>query len=186
VLTSDPPIIPAAADGSGLEGAMAALNDLAATVRNLPLREIAGDLRSAARRMHELVNDPILDESLQRLNRSLIEIERASVAAGQNVGPIADSLRNAATSAESAARTVEGMATTASESVDPIVASLRNAASAAEAAAARAEQLLGSSQRQGYDVSELIRELTRAAEAVRALATYLTENPDAVLKGRRE
>jgi paraquat-inducible protein B len=186
VLTSDPPIIPAAADGSGLEGAMAALNDLAATVRSLPLREIAGDLRSAARRMHELVNDPILDESLQRLNRSLIEIERASVAAGQNVGPIAESLRNAATSAESAARTVEGMATTASESVDPIVTSLRNAASAAEAAAARAEQLLGSSQRQGYDVSELIRELTRAAEAVRALATYLTENPDAVLKGRRE
>ena len=56
----------------------------------------------------------------------------------------------------------------------------------AEAAAKRAEQLLGSSQRQNYDVAELIKELTKAAEAVRALANYLAENPDAVLKGRRE
>jgi hypothetical protein len=45
---------------------------------------------------------------------------------------------------------------------------------------------MGTSQKQGYDVAELIRELTRAAEAVRSLSSYLTENPDALLKGRRE
>ena len=45
-------------------------------------------------------------------------------------------------------------------------------------------ELVGTSQKQNYDVSELIREVTRAAEAVRALATYLSENPDALLKGR--
>ena len=47
-------------------------------------------------------------------------------------------------------------------------------------------RVIGSSPRQSYDIAELIRELTRAAEAVRALASYLTENPDAVIKGRRE
>jgi paraquat-inducible protein B len=184
VVTTDPPIIPAAAAGSGLEGAMGAIGDVANTIRNLPLREIGENMRSAAARIDALVNDPVLDQSLRRMDRSLAELEKASAVIGQNAEPIARSVRNAATSAENAAKTVETTATTASESVQPIVDSLRNAASSAEAAAKRVEQLAGTSARQNYDLGELIKELTRAAEAVRALATYINENPDALLKGR--
>jgi paraquat-inducible protein B len=183
-LSHDPPIIPAAAGGSGIEGAMAAIGDVATTIRNLPLREIAADLRSASRRVNALVSDPQLDQSMQRLNRSLAEIERAATITRENVGPIANSLRNAATSAEDAAKTVQGAASRASDQIEPIAESLRNAADSAEAAASRVEQLMGSSVRQNYDLGELIKELTRAAESVRALASYLTENPDALLKGR--
>lgn len=186
VTESNPPIIPAAAAGSGLEGALGAVGDLANTIRSLPITEIATHLRSTAARIDALVNDPILDRSLQRLDSSLAEVERAAKVAGSNVGPIADSLRNAAASAEATAKQVEAIAGSAGQNVEPIVQSLRNAAASAEAAAKRAEQLLGTSQKQNYDVAELIRELTRAAEAVRALANYLTENPDAVIKGRRE
>ncbi|HYI08515.1 MAG TPA: MlaD family protein [Thermoanaerobaculia bacterium] len=182
VVTNDPPIIPAAAEGNGLAGAMAAITDVANTVRGLPLKEIAGHMRSSAARLDQLMNDPVLDQSLQRLDRSLAEVEKVARTAGNNADPIVKSLRNAAESAESTAKTVQ----TASQNIEPLVQSLRNAASSAEAAAKRAEQLMGTSQKQGYDVAELIKELTRAAEAVRALATYLTENPDAVLKGRRE
>ena len=57
-------------------------------------------------------------------------------------------------------------------------------ATAAETAAGRANQLLATAPQQNYDLGQLIKELTRAADAVRALAEYLTENPDAVLKGR--
>jgi paraquat-inducible protein B len=151
---TDPPVIPASSAGSGIEGALAALNDVASTIRGLPLREIANDMRSTMRRVNALVNDPALDESMQRLNRSLAQIESAATITRENIGPIAESLRNAATAAEGAAR--------------------------------RVEELIGTQQRQGYDLGELVRELTRAAEAVRALASYLTENPDALLKGRRE
>ncbi len=154
VTTVDPPIVPAAAGGDALGNALGALGDVANTIRSLPLREIGEHMRSVASRVDKLVNDPILDDSLQRLNRSLAEVEKITATTGKNVGPIIESLRNAAT--------------------------------AADAAAARANQLLGSSPRQSYDIAELIRELTRAAEAVRALASYLTENPDAVIKGRRE
>lgn len=182
VTSADPPIIPAGAGGDGLAGAMGALTDVANTIRELPLREIAADIRATTSRMRTLVNDPALEQSLQRLDRSMAEIERITNTAGRNVGPILDSTRNAAENIENASEKVAG----AMENVDPIVTSLRNAASSAEAAAKRAEQLLGTQQRQGYDVAELIRELTRAAEAVRSLATYLTENPDAVIKGRRE
>ena len=154
VLENNPPIIPAAAGGDGLGGAMSAITDVAETIRSLPLREIAGNIRSTTQRLDALVGDPALAQSLQRLNSSMAEIEKVAATAGRNVGPLTESMRNAA--------------------------------AAAEAAAKRAEQLMGTSQKQNYDVAELIRELTRAAEAVRALASYLTENPDSLIKGRRE
>jgi paraquat-inducible protein B len=177
VTSVDPPIIPAASSGSGIEGALSAVNDIAARIRNLPIEEIAGHLRSTAARMDSLVHDPALDQSLQRLNRSLADVEKVTATARENVGPIAKSVRNAAASAEDVART-------AKENVGPIVQSLRNTAAAAEGAATRAQQLMGSSPRQNYDLGNLVKELTRAAEAVRTLASYLEENPDALLKGR--
>lgn len=182
-IENDPPVIPAAQSG-GIEGALAGIGDVATTIRNLPLREIASHLRSASARVDRLVNDPVLDESLARLNRSLTDIEQAAAITRENVGPIAENLRSAAASAQNAARTVESTAATASAQVTPIAESLRNAAESAEAAAQRIEQLVGTSARQNYDLGELIKELTRAAEAVRQLSNYLAENPDALLKGR--
>lgn len=173
VMTNDPPIIPAASGGSGLEGAMAAVGDIAGRIRNLPIEEIAGHLRNTAQRLDSLVHDPALDQSLQHLNHSLADVEKITATTRENVGPIAKSLRNTAANAEAA-----------SQKVGPIVDSLRNTASSAEAAAKRAEELMGSSPRQNYDLGTLVKELTRAAEAVRAMASYLEENPDALLKGR--
>ena len=186
VTTSEPPIIPAAADSNGLAGAMASISGVAETIRSLPLREIAGHMRSSAQKLDSLMSDPRLDQSLQRLNTSLASVERVAATAERNADPIVSSIRNAAESAESAAKTIDSTATSASQSIEPIVKSLTNAAASAEAAAKRAEQLIGTSQKQNYDVAELIKELTRAAEAVRSLANYLTENPDALLKGRRD
>jgi methyl-accepting chemotaxis protein len=179
VVTNDPPIIPAATGDNGLGAAMSSLTKVANTIGNLPLREIGDNMRNASQRLNTLLGDPALNESVQRLNRSMTEVERITKTVGQNIDPTVKSLRNAAESAESTAATAKA-------NVEPIVQSLRNAAESAEAAAKRAQELVGTSQKQGYDVSELIRELTRAAEAVRALADYLTENPDAVIKGRRE
>jgi paraquat-inducible protein B len=183
-LEHDPPIIPAAAGGSGIEGALGAINEVAGRIRNLPIEEIASNLRSTSARMNAIVHDPILQESLQRLDTSLTQIEKAAVITRENIGPIAQSMRNAAASAERAANTAESAVGKASESIEPIANSLRSAAASAEAAARRAEQLMGTSARQNYDLGELIKELTRAAEAVRALADYINENPDALLKGR--
>jgi paraquat-inducible protein B len=154
ITTQDPPIIPAAGAGPGLDATLASVNRIAARLERVPIEQIAGDLRAAATRINRLVQDPALDQSISRLNSSLAEIERASKTVGANV--------------------------------DPIVQSLRNAASSAETAAGRARELMGEGPQQNYDLGELVKELTRAAESVRALANYLTENPDALLKGRPE
>jgi paraquat-inducible protein B len=177
VVEHDPPIIPAASSGSGIEGALGAVNDIAARIKNLPIEEIAGHLRNTAARIDTLVHDKALDESVQRLNRSLSDVEQITKATRENIGPITKSIRNTAETAEQAAKKVN-------ENIDPIVKSLRNAAASAETAASRATQLIGSGPRQNYDLGSLIEELTKTALAVRTLANYLEENPDALLKGR--
>jgi paraquat-inducible protein B len=79
---------------------------------------------------------------------------------------------------------IQKISATTRENVGPIISSLRNAAASAEQAASRAQQLLATAPRQNYDLGNMVKELTRAAEAVRGLASYLEENPDALLKGR--
>jgi paraquat-inducible protein B len=159
VVENDPPIIPAAGKSSGIDAALAAVGDIAARIRSLPIEEIASNIRGATARANSLLSDPALGESLQRLNRTMAEVEKITADVGK-------------------------ITATGRENIGPIIDSLRNAAGSAEQAAARAQQLMGSAPRQGYDLGELVKELTRAAEAVRALATYLEENPDALLKGR--
>lgn len=176
-LNHEPPIIPAAQQADGLQGALAAVNELAGRIRNLPIEEIVGHLRSTATRIDQLVHDPALDQSIQRLNRSLADVEKVTATARENVGPIATNLRKASADAAD-------VATTAKENAGPVVQSLRNAAASAEAAAKSAQQLAGSSQYQGYDLGNLVKELTQAAESIKALATYLEEHPDSLLKGR--
>ena len=142
----DPPIIPASQTGGGIDS-------LLARVQALPIEDIARNLQSTTARIDQLVHDPALSESIQRVDRSLADVEKITAVTGENIGPT--------------------------------IASLRNAAAAAESAASRANQLLATAPQQNYDLGALIKELTRAAESVRALADYLTENPDALLKGRR-
>ncbi len=153
-LRHDPPIIPSAEGGGGIEGALSSLNDIAARVQKIPIEEIAGNLRATTARVNELVHDPRLDQSLRNLDTALNDVQQITSNAKANA--------------------------------PEIVKSLRNAASSAESAAGRIQELIGSAPRQGYELGELVKELTRAAEAVRALASYLTENPDALLKGRAQ
>jgi paraquat-inducible protein B len=103
VVTTEPPIVPAATTGSGIEGVLGAINEVAARIRTLPLEEIAGNLRSTTARVNSLVSDPALSDSLRRLNASMADIQKVAATTRENIGPLTESLRNAAASAETAA-----------------------------------------------------------------------------------
>ena len=113
VVENDPPIIPAATSSSGIEGALGSLNRIAARIEGLPIEDIAGHLRSTAARIDSLVHDPALDQSLQRLNASLGDVEKVAATTRENIGPIVASLRNAAASAEQAATRAQQLMATA-------------------------------------------------------------------------
>jgi paraquat-inducible protein B len=113
VTSVDPPIIPAAAAAGGIDSALASLNNVAARIQKLPIEEIAGNLRSTTAQVDKLVHDPALSESMQRLNRSMVDVEKVTGTASKNVGPIVESLRNAAASAQDAAARAQQMLATA-------------------------------------------------------------------------
>jgi paraquat-inducible protein B len=140
-ITSDPPVIPAVAGGDGIEGALDSISSVAATIRDLPLREIAESTRSAAARADALFGDPLLRDSIVRLNRSLTEVERVAAVAGQNIGPLAESLRNAATSAEAAAKRAEELIGTSQRQNYDLAELVKEMTRAAEAVRALANYL---------------------------------------------
>ena len=107
VIEANPPIIPAAQQGNGIQGALTALNDIAARIRALPIEEIAGHLRSASAQVDTLVHDPALSDSIHRLDRSLADVEKIAATGRENIGPLGTSLRNAATAAEGAAKSAQ-------------------------------------------------------------------------------
>lgn len=109
VTSVDPPIIPAATASGGIDSALASLNDVAARIQKLPIEEIAGHLRDTTAQVDKLVHDPALSESMQRLNRSMANVEKITGTARENVGPIVESLRNAAASAQDAAARAQQM-----------------------------------------------------------------------------
>ena len=101
----------------------------------------AGSCTSA--RLDALVHDPALDQSLQRLNRSLADLEKVTSTASANAGPIVESLRNAAASAEEAAKSVRQLAgSTPQQNYDigTLVKELTRAAEAVRGLAAYLEE----------------------------------------------
>lgn len=103
VVSTEPPIMPAGASGGGMEGVLASINDVAGRIRTLPLEEIAGNLRNTTARVDKLVGDPALSDSIHRLNSSMADIQKIAATTRENIGPLTESLRSAATSAETAA-----------------------------------------------------------------------------------
>ncbi|HXI13658.1 MAG TPA: MlaD family protein [Thermoanaerobaculia bacterium] len=106
-LGSNPPIIPVGSAGSGIDTALSSVRQAADRIANLPLREVAADMRNAAQGVGAIVNDPRIDKSLTRLNSSLAEIEKVAVITRENIGPLTKSLRSAADSAEGAAKSAQ-------------------------------------------------------------------------------
>ena len=143
IVTNDPPIIPAATSSNGLDNVLASVNDIAGRVRRLPIEEIANHLRNTAQRMDSLVHDPALDQSLQRLNRSLADVESVAHTTKENIGPIVASLRNTATSAEAAAKQAQNLlGTTQAQNYDlgALIKELTRAAEAVRGLASYIEE----------------------------------------------
>ncbi|MGA7616884.1 MAG: MlaD family protein [Thermoanaerobaculia bacterium] len=103
IVSHDPPIIPAAEGGNGLQGALASLNDIASRIKALPIEQIAGNLRSTTARVNQLVHDKRLEESLTNLNKAMSDVQKITSSASASAPQMISSLQSAATSAEEAA-----------------------------------------------------------------------------------
>lgn len=106
VVTTEPPTLPSVPGGGGLEGLRSAVDSVsrvAQTIEDLPIRPIARDLRSAARRIDAVVHDPAIDRGLEDLEAALADFRRVADTVQEDAEPVVESLRRAAESAEDVA-----------------------------------------------------------------------------------
>jgi paraquat-inducible protein B len=136
------------------------IGSLVTELEDLPLGDVADNLRAITERLKVLISSPELQDSVASLDNVLAELDEVM----QNVGP-------------QVAPTVKSMHET--------VESLHKTAREIDAAAEAAKTITGTSPRAPEgNVQHALAELAEAARAVRSLADYLDQHPEALIRGR--
>lgn len=157
-LAGDPPELPVAPGGGGVQGILMALNAISNKIGGLPIDQIAADIHVATARLADLSQSPRVVDALETLDRAVANFEHTSASMRAELPAILYDLRETVRQAESTvAETRQTLATLSGQGTVGL-----NSAS----------------------LSETLYELTRAAQAMRGLADYLDRNPSALVRGR--
>jgi paraquat-inducible protein B len=136
------------------------LADLPAKIGQLPIKEIAENVRVATEHLKAIASSPRITDSLYHVDRMLVELDRTMQAAGPQVAPTLESVR----------QTTE---------------SLRQTADKIDGTAEAARRLLGGSAASpNGNLQQAVHELTGTARSIRTLANFLDQHPEALLRGR--
>lgn len=127
----EPPIIPAAPP----------TGDILARIQNLPIEDIAAHLQSTVARVDQLVHDPALSQTLQRMNASMANVQKITAVTSANIGPLIESLRATASSAQSAAARAQQLLATAPAQNYDLGSMIKELTRAAESIRALADYL---------------------------------------------
>ncbi|MFL5280549.1 MAG: intermembrane transport protein PqiB [Rhodopila sp.] len=150
------PEIPAG-PASDISGIMTTVSSVAGKIDAMPIDQIATEVHDVTQRLATLSKSPEMAQSLERLDRSVENIEHVTHEADVQVGPLLTELRRTATQAESTAAAARGLV-----SNNPL-----------------AQNAPGTG-----NLGDTLYELNRAARSLRELADYLDRHPEALLHGR--
>lgn len=154
----DPPEIPSFAAGGDVGQILARIDAVAAKLDAMPLDQIADNIRQVTDRLAALSASPQMKRSLERLDRTVAQVDDLTRQADARVPDILQAIQRAAVAAQDAMGQVRG---------------LLNAQRAANAAA------------ESTDLPHALYELSQAAQSLRQLTDYLNSHPNALIFGRR-
>ncbi len=158
LIAGNPPEIPVAPGGGGLDGIMNAVSGMAGKLDRLPIDQIADNVRTLTDRLATLSESPKLTRSLESLQQSVANLEQVSASAKTEVPAVLTSLRKVASQAD---RTV-------SDARQLINTTAGNGPVGTNTAG----------------LGQTLYELNRAAQSMRELADYLTRHPSSLIRGR--
>lgn len=179
--------------------AVLTLDGISALVNSPILADTIENLGNTARNANALILQ--LQSGTQDLSQKAIatlEQTRRTVAAAETalVATLADVSRlskntdqhvaRATTELERALAAVQSLTATLERQVQPLSASAQSTMDQAESAFRAAESLVGQNSNTRYNLDTTLEELAAAARSVRLMADYLEQNPDALLKGKRQ
>jgi paraquat-inducible protein B len=126
---------------------------------SLPLDEVLQDVRNTLQSVQSVVNSPDIVGSLRSLNATLDSAEKLSKNADRQMGPLLNTLRQAATAAQGTLKQ-------------------------ADTTLAGADASFGFDSRLQRDILGVMSELKDAARSIRLLAEYVEQHPEALLRGK--
>jgi paraquat-inducible protein B len=161
-----------------------AMEQLAKTLENLPIKEMVEDARKTLAAIEKLANSPELTEAVTALNNALQDVGKLARNLDDRVGPLS-------TSIEETMKDTQKLVQNVNTQVEPTLTDLQETLKTAQAAIKKAEVALASVGDVIDPDSGLMFELTRAinelrvmAQSVNALAGYLQRQPDSLIRGK--
>jgi paraquat-inducible protein B len=161
-----------------------AMEQLAKTLENLPIKEIVEDARKTMAAIEKLATSPELTEAVTALNRSLQDFGKLTRNLDRRVGPLT-------TSIEETMKDTQKLVQNVNTQVEPTFTQLQETLKTAQASVKNAEVALASISDVVDPDSTLMYELTRTlqqlkvmADSINSLAGYLQRQPDALIRGK--
>ena len=151
------PEIPSRSGSGGVAGIMASADDIMTKVNEMPLGQIADNLRDISRHVAQLTSSPALASTLRQVDRSTANLQRITGEVRTQITPTLTDLRRTVAEAQAS------------------LSSAQNLLSAQGAAASgpRSEGL-----------PQTLYEISRTARSLREVSDFLDRHPSALLTGR--
>jgi paraquat-inducible protein B len=178
------------------------LAQLGKKIEQLPLDEIANDLRSSLKGINEFVNSPEFGKSLHYFKQVLRDarnfvrhldakvdplfdrVDDVLVNIDSQIEPLATSIKRTTDDADQLVQNVNKRIGPVQADLKKTTAALRSALESAESSLGEINDMVDADSDIRYYIDVFLREMTMAARSVRALADYLERNPDALLRGK--
>jgi paraquat-inducible protein B len=161
------------------------------TFEQIPISDIAEDVRSALKGIEKVVNSPELTGSIEALEETLRSIQLLAQNIDKRVGPLSTSIEEAFVEAKAGISDARTVMKNIDTRTVPLVARLKKAAESAQVALDQAnnalkgiENLAAEGTQLRYEISVTMREISGAARSVRVLTDYLEQHPDALIRGK--
>jgi len=132
------------------------LSDILQQVRNIPIEQIGNDLRDTVHNAKELSGSEQLQQTIQALHDTMVQLEQLTAAARRRVGQSRKTLEN----------------------LDAVLVQ-------ADSTLASAEESVSVESPIYREMTLTLHELRETARSIRNLTSYLERNPDALLRGKR-
>jgi paraquat-inducible protein B len=167
------------------------LSKLAKNLEEIPLTEISQRVSAILARIEEFMENPALDQSVQNLNRTILEAQKLIEDVRGHVDPIMGSAKTAIGHADELMvnfnKQIEPLAASAKKTADAVTEAA-NAASPAINEVGKAISNIATLTGKGSDerrqLDRTLKELQAAARSIKVWAEYLERNPEALIRGK--
>jgi paraquat-inducible protein B len=155
------------------------LDQMMKKVEKLPIDELVNKLTSAIEGIDRAVNSPKLTESMESVNLALKDVRQIADKINKEVGPLSTNVNNTMRDVQKLVQNLDSKVTVLSKDLNDTIkestATLKNL-----------QQATAPGSPVTYQLATTLEELSAAARSLRQLTDMLEQNPETLLRGKKD